>query len=133
MREIFYGIFICLISVYSFAQKPQIDSSVFGKWTEINNAQITPNGRYTVYTVLDKIENRVVLHIVSNDDSFRIQIVDASSPHFTGDSRLVLFLKGKDSLGMFGLNNRTMAFIPHVSSFRCQEDDDKGWFAYLSS
>jgi dipeptidyl aminopeptidase/acylaminoacyl peptidase len=129
-KTLFAALIVCFNAI---AQKPAIDSTTFGKWPSIENVQISNDGKYDCYTVSDKIRNVSILYIVSNKDLTSLQIENVSSPVFTEDSHLVLFMKGKDTLGVFSVVDKKLKYIPGITSFKVQEGGDGSGYAYMQN
>ena len=114
-------------------QKPALDSATFDRWPEIENPQITNNGKYSMYAVSDKISGGNNLTICSNSTNWRFAISDIHSPaKFSSDSKRAFFINAHDSLAIVNLGGMKVDFVPNTQSFAVSDKGGDAWMAYLS-
>src|ERR1700678_2234706 len=78
------------------AQKPALDTALFGKWPEIQQPKISSDGRYSTYFVKNETPGSDYLHVVSNLTNWNFQVKAGHSPLFSGNSGFLFFLKPPD-------------------------------------
>lgn len=127
--------FITLITC-SYAQKPAIDTSVYEHWPSVGQpANISSNGKYAFYTLDDKRSEGTTLVLKSITANRKLELEGVRFAIFTRDSRMMLFTKGKDSLGIITLENQSIEYISHIISSnlswpRYSEEGIGKWMIY---
>lgn len=124
---------ICLFGITSFAQKPLLDTSVYGKWPTIGNAVISNDGKYVLYWINNKPAKSQTLIITAVNKNWQLEISDVPKgfPSFTGDGREAIVKLKNDSLGIFDLGTNKREYIKHVKSFMNESGKSCAWIAYL--
>src|SRR5258705_13731261 len=91
--------FLCILSItLLFAQKPVIDSLVFGKWPAVGAPAISNDGNYSIFTIFNQPVGCRTLILLNNENNWRVEERNVSNALITQDSRMVIFTKRKDSL-----------------------------------
>ena len=130
MKKIFYLILINFaISFYAIAQKPTIDSSVYGKWPSLDNPAISSDGKYVSYYELTA-QNRTLI-IQEIHGGWKLRILNASSPVFTEKGDKLVFAKGADSLGVVRLGSYAIQYINNARSFQLTKSEKEQYLVYL--
>jgi dienelactone hydrolase len=116
---------------FLLAQKPVIDSKVYGKWPKIISYSISNNGNYAAYLIYHKSVSEGSMFIIQATRSdWKTEIQCKGWSYFTQDSRRFLYTNTGDSLVMITLGDSTMEYIPNVQSFKLIQKDDKEWLIY---
>jgi dipeptidyl aminopeptidase/acylaminoacyl peptidase len=125
-------ILFSFLEITVFAQKPLIDSSVFKEWPRLNNPNISNNGKYVFYTIENKPRGAKTLVVTSTVNHWRVEILNAMSypTQFTGNSKMIVFLKANDTLGILELGSKMLDFIPNVKLFKLPKRGAGQWIAY---
>jgi dienelactone hydrolase len=113
-----------------FAQKPPIDSSVYGKWPSLGDVAISNDGKYALYNIDNLPVKCCMLIIQSLRDSWKLQIRGILTATFTKDSRLAIFRNAHDSLCLVALGTSSVEYIPHINSFKLSRAGSGDWLAY---
>jgi len=133
MKSLFLFTLLVLYSICSIAQKPVLDTSVFGKWPTVMPPAISNNGNYVIYTIRTQTKGTGTLVIQATHTDWKMEIPGVSpfsKKMITDDNQKVIFLKKRDSLGVVDLEHRTIEYISHVSSFRLFKQNDQQRLAY---
>ncbi len=130
----FVFILTSFFTTHIFAiQKPCIDSTTYDKWPSLKSPMISNNGNYVSYSISKYPEDSsiVVVQAVHNN-KWKTQFLQATSPHFTRDSRLFICGIGQahDSLCLLDLDNREVKYISGIKSFKLQNNGKEGWLAF---
>lgn len=148
MKKALFSFFFVLPLMTLFAQKKPLDHSVYDGWQSIGERQISPNGKWVVYTI-DVQEGDNELVIQSSDARSKLTIPRGYNATVTSDNRYVIFkikplfkdtreakIKKKkpeefpkDSLGIVVLGNDSVWKKPLVAGFKVPEVFN-GWIAY---
>jgi dipeptidyl aminopeptidase/acylaminoacyl peptidase len=131
MRILFLAIFLHYFFFSSNAQKPVMDSTVFGKWPFSLSPKISYDGNYSQYLLKDDRLKMDVLTISSNESSWRMKFNDITSFSFCANSRYSYFLNKGDSLGLITLGTNQLQYIPNVNSFNLSGNKANECLAYL--
>ena len=134
-----YALLLSILVAYTgllSAQKPPIDSSVYGKWPSVGSGAISNDGKFAMYVISNQPvgSQTFVLHATGTDWKLEIPGGAAVSLYrFTQDSRVAFFTRPKDSLGIVHLGTPTVEYIPHVRSFKLPKKGTGEWLAYLTN
>src|SRR5580693_8363363 len=132
----FYLLLFFLINkcnmIIARAQKPPLDTALFGKWPEIQQPMISNDGRYSTYIIKNETPGNDYLHIISNYTNWEFKVVAGHSPFFCCSSEFLFFLKPHDSLGILDLKKHKIEYLCDIKSFETPETGASGWLAYLS-
>jgi len=106
------------------AQKKIIDSNAYANWESIltSHQMITNNGKYVVYKVavgssFNAKLLKMVIQSTNNNEKTEVFSRVIGQPKITIDSKFLVFIKGRDTLGVFNFESKSMEYIPHVLSF----------------
>lgn len=120
------------ISLASF--KPPIDTSVFGKWPTVADAQVSADGkfvRYAIVVIQDAMEKERTLILESTDTRWKMEIPAAEGQIIGGAEKdWAVVTRPNDTLNIFTLGTDTKETIPHVSSFKTAGTAKAQWLAY---
>jgi hypothetical protein len=126
---------IFLLALASFhvlyAQKQPIDTSAFRIWPSVREPAISDDGDYATFYVNNDPTGSQSLLIHGIHNTWKLKIPGAFNAKITADSRRVIFLKGKDSLGIISIPGDSIQYIPRVSSFKLTTDGAEQYLAYL--
>ncbi len=114
------------------AQKPSIDISVLNRWPTLDQGKISYDGKYCSY-VESGTSGVDVLNIVEIASNIRANLPDVHSYFFSGDSRLVYALCGKDSLAIVDLKHHITKYLQGIKSIQVQGGGMEEWVACLST
>ena len=108
-------------TLYAFAQKPSIDSSVYRKWPSVANPGISDNGKYVYYDIKvgTVYGNDVKTFIQSTQSNWKLAMPSEhkSDIVFTKNGKSAVFINKNDSLGIVTLGSSLIKYIPNVASF----------------
>ncbi|MCF8219027.1 MAG: prolyl oligopeptidase family serine peptidase [Bacteroidales bacterium] len=148
-RKIIFIITGLLLASSLFSQKKFEVPEVYYKWNNIQNAQISNDGKVITYEV-NKLKGDGYLHIHIPGQSFHDSIPRGGKAKISANSKFVAFrikpqydtLKQRklsdvpkekfpnDSLGVFIVNQDTIVKFPEVKSFKTP-DEKNDWVAWL--
>jgi len=104
-----------------FAQKQTIDSVAYRTWPSLEDPIISNDGRYVMYNVDNLPVNKQTLVLKAIGGNWKMEFAGSlTAPQITNDSKSLVFITGKDSLGKLDLGTSTIKYIPHVDSFKLQ-------------
>ncbi len=128
---------LLLLCFSSIAQKPLIDSTTFNKWPCIQpySIQISNDGKYSSYFVVDKFKKLSHLTIISNTGGWKFQLSDSSfgNVEFSNNSNFFFFIKSNDSLGVITLGNNQVRYVSGVSNFQIIGNGKNEYLTYLKN
>lgn len=114
------------------AQKPVLDSTMYGKWPSVGHAGISDDGRYVFYMIDNQPVGSQTLVFRAANARWTLDVPGAKAftVVLTPDSRRAAFMKGDDSLGIVVLGRPSIEYIPQVRSFLLPKDGKGEWLAY---
>lgn len=115
--------FLVIISSFSFftcrAQKPSIDSSVYGRWPTASKPVISNNGKYTGFRNSffngSKLNYDFVVKSVTDD--WEIKLNGVYDGIFTSDNSKLLLRHQGDSVGLLDLKSKSIEYLSNISRF----------------
>ncbi len=107
-------------------QKPVIDSAAVVSWPFFNTnaVSISNDGNFFSYIVDNSPVGSQTLIIHKIDDTWKKEILSASSCFFTNDSKQAIY-QSNDTLQFLSLKSKQLAYICNISAFK-QPQLDKG-------
>lgn len=132
---------ILFVSIQGFAQKKPVDHSVYDAWESVGSKQISANGVWTSFEILQQ-EGDAKLNLINLTNNTKIIVSRASKAQFTSDSKFAAFSikpwysdirnakikkvkaddQTKDSLGITNLITNQTTKISRVKSFKIPEE-----------
>jgi hypothetical protein len=123
---------LLLTAEHILAQKPFIDTSVYGKWPGSGPGYLSNDGEYYYYEVYYRTGHRLI--IKGTHKAWEKEITDVKSRgSFANDGHLLIAKHGQDSLCLQTLGSDQQEFIPHVSSFKVSQQGKAEWLIYQLS
>ena len=149
MRSILFLFTLCC-TLFSFGQKKTLDPSVYNDWKKIGDTQLSPDGKFSVYSIRPH-RGDGYLYLINNETGKKDSIARGAEPVFSGLSNYLAFkitpgfdtLRTcelnkvakdkwpKDSLGIWLLGNDSLIKVAKVGSFKVSEESD--WLTYLKT
>jgi len=129
MRTYYFGLICYVWVIAGYAQKPMIDTSVFGRWPRVGYARISPDGRYAAFDV-DYPGKGHEISVISTNGQWRRSFWNIRGGEFLSDSRTYIFQQGKDSLCALRLGSDKIQFIEHVKMFEVLRGGGIEWLSY---
>jgi dienelactone hydrolase len=110
--------------------KPLIDSSVYNKWPSVGSYNISNNGEFVIYTLMNYSLEHNNLIIQSTRNNWKMEFIDVPqySCKFTRDSKNLIFIK--DSLYIVELGKNNIKYLQNVEEFNLIENGDRKWLIY---
>lgn len=112
-------------------QKPLIDTSVLSKWPSVGSASISNDGKYALYKIYNQTEGANNLVIQALWSNWKLEVAGVTICQFTEDSRMAVFSKQNDSLGVITLGHSSVKYITGARSFRIFTQGKCEWLAFL--
>jgi dipeptidyl aminopeptidase/acylaminoacyl peptidase len=103
----------------AYTQKVVIDSSVFGKWPKVNEAEINNNGNYIAY--LDILASRgdgSVMIVQNTHKKWKFSLRGIRGHHMLQDGKRMIFQNTGDSLYILRLGTSTPTYIACVNAYK---------------
>lgn len=100
-----------------FSQKPAIDTNSLKNWVSTGEGFISNDGDYAGYYIHNDPPGRQTLVVRSTHGEWMGTAPDAAGGRFSTDGRLLVFKKGKDSLGLMLLGGTHTDYIGGVGQF----------------
>lgn len=137
-----------------YAQKPPLDHDVYDDWQSVGARSISPNGKWTTYTINPQEGDKWLYIQATNSTSAQEEIHRAENAKITADSKHIVFrikpfyeeIKEnriqkkkkskdkkeltKDSLGIYNLSNRNLEKISDIISFEIPKEN-ADYLAYI--
>lgn len=133
MRNYFLCIAFAVCCLTCFSQKPTINSDALNEWTSISigSPQISNNGAYAMYIIENQPHGKSTLIVTDTKKSRKIEVPGVRGySHFSSDSKHVVFIKEKDSLGILELGSSEIKYISNVQSFKLSKKANPEWLTY---
>lgn len=131
---IYIGIVMLMLSGYSqkIYEKPKIDTSVYGKWPEVDELKISSNGRYVSYIIKNQPVGRETGIFQSSDSKWKYEILDPNiwTISMTGNSRYGILKERNDTLVIVEMGTKNIQQIPNVSEYSIIENRKNTVLAY---
>lgn len=127
------AILLCLvyfIALSVYGQKPVIDSTVFGKWPEVRNAQLSNNGKYYSYEIDNQPVGSSTSMVGSTDGKWRQILIGVKGIQFTSDSKKAVYTISKDSVCVFSLEKRKAMYIKGITSSNLIHIESRDFLIY---
>ncbi|QPH40337.1 S9 family peptidase [Pedobacter endophyticus] len=126
---------------FAYAQKKPLDHSVYDAWESVGSKQLSNNGQWALYTILQQ-EGDAQLYISNLKTKSKLNIPRGMNAQFSNDSKFAAFnirpfykdirlakIKKKkadetpkDSLGIANLTTNAITKVARVKSFKFPED-----------
>jgi dipeptidyl aminopeptidase/acylaminoacyl peptidase len=126
----FFKILLVLFIVqYSYAQKAPLSINDLGKSHSVENAKISNDGKYVIYTYRQEEKRGVV--IKSKEGTYEKWIGNATTHDalITENSQFVI-IKAKDSLYIVRISKNEVQAIAGISAYKVPEEGSDEWLAY---
>jgi dipeptidyl aminopeptidase/acylaminoacyl peptidase len=126
--------FLCCINC-CICQKPCIDTNAYSRWPSVENAALSADGSWALYTIENQPENNNTLVVIATNNTWKIEIprIGTSPAYFTGDCRNVVFEFGSQRMGIVQLGSSKIDTISAVNSFKLTQKGSGHWLAYQLS
>jgi len=131
-----FTIILLFFATFTFAQKRPLDHSVYDSWESVGVKQLSNNGLWTAYPILQQ-EGNANLYLHNLTTNIKLSIPQGHSAKFSADSKFAVFLikaqfqetrqekikkkkpeeMTKDSLGIADLSTGEIKKIARVRSF----------------
>jgi len=128
MKKLFCVWLFIVSYLFVSAQKPTIDSSVYGKWPGGAGAALSDDGKYFYYTV-DNASDGSQLILQATIGNWKRTFSHADPCDFGLKGRLVLFKQG-DTLVFYAPGTDTRKYIPDVFSFWVLGSGKQDWLVF---
>jgi dienelactone hydrolase len=126
--------FFLLKALHSYPQKATIDSSTFGKWPSLSEAdvstKISNDGHYILYTINNVPLGNNTLVIQSTDNEWKMSFPNVDRGFISTDSKRALFKTKSDSLCIVILGTTEKTYLSNVQSFQLAKGGVGVWLAY---
>ncbi|WP_212005665.1 S9 family peptidase [Chitinophaga sp. HK235] len=131
MKKVLLSSLIIFQSIFSNAQKPPINIESYKSWNYVTYGNISNNGKYVFYSIVNLPVGKNTLVIQSTSSDFEKKFIDFSAPSFSDDSKTVA---GKilDTLIIFDLEKKQVRKIPGVQSYFFFDSDGVKGIIYKS-
>lgn len=135
MKYLLLSAALAMSAPAAFAQKPPIDSSLFGRWPSVGSAKISNDGNYALYGTgfsshFSWQDKMLFLQATNSPWSMEIPAINPNNVRFSSDSKLALFTDPGDSLCIVRLGTSAIEYIPHVPFFTLAGNSSHEWLAY---
>ncbi len=109
--------------------RPSLNINSFNQWSSVNQPAISNNGNYFLYTIDNQPVGGRTLVVQTLKGDWKREIIGASNPSFTNDSRKVVFIIN-DSLCLLTLGSSSIESVAQVSYFSFFTMAKKEWLVY---
>jgi len=129
MRKTFLFCVAFIAHLLLFAQKPTIDTSVFAKWPFVDNAKISPNGKYITYSIRSSPSDSQIFASIHAD--WKETFSNISDADFLSNDKYAIFKTSDDSLCLLQLGTSHKLFIARTASYMLFKDKrSHEWLVY---
>lgn len=122
-----------LILLSGIAQKPPIDSSVYGAWQQVTDGAISNNGKYVSYEVESQNGLEKTLFLKSTGSGWNLVIHSASLIQFSANSRYAVVWSSGDSLGIVKLGGAETRYFKKAFSPAFLSRGDREWLSFIDA
>jgi dienelactone hydrolase len=130
MKKSFIFLFLIFVHILVVAQKKPLCVESDLTWPTISNHKISNNGKYVCY-VVKSIRDGSKLIIKSTDNKWLKEMEQGTGVGtFSENNRLLLFSKGRDSLGILDIQKQSISYIYNLSSYSIAPVVDGKYLAY---
>jgi len=121
IKNIFLCVQFFLWTICSIAQKKTISNHTYDKWQTINeDAKISYDGQYVMYSVRSNSANTNILYISTSSGRHIKKVQNATDFNFTSDSKYAFYMCD-DSLYRLNLTTKNTKFYNKILSYRILE------------
>jgi len=103
---------------WSEAQKPILDSTIFGKWPFLDDPKISCDGRYAMYLTINQPSESRTLTIQATNSAWKKEFSGIISDEFSSDGSWAIFMDTNYSLVFQSLRNDTKFSYSNVASYK---------------
>jgi len=105
--------------VFAIAQKPTINSSAYSIWPSLDRPTMTNNGNYVMYSIRNVPIGSSTLVVQEKGGNWKKEFIGGlKNTCFTSDNKFLMFLKGRDTLGILRLGTDRIEELANISSFQ---------------
>ena len=113
--------------------KAFIDSSVYSRWTHVEGAHITNNGKFASYIIRnDSMINDYATILTDDSAKWIVRLPGVNNLEFTGDSRMAVFMN-RDTLFILNLGGNYFDKISNVTMFFVSDKLNGEWVAFKNN
>lgn len=132
------GLILCQAA---FSQKKVLDHDDYKVWRNIDNREISNNGKYIAYDIVHQEDGDPTIFLHDQKGTLLLSYVRGADPRFTNDSKYVLFTihpdqhdvkelrriktkkedLPKDSLGIYNLSTGELLKVPDLIGYKLPE------------
>jgi len=129
MKGLFLLLVVSVFVARLFAQKPIVDTSVFGKWPFVYNAKVTFDGKYAGYCIRNFERDSQVF--ISTKATWKEFLSRCGESDFLSDGKYAVYRTLDDSLYFLQLGTHNHIYIGQASSYSLLRDkQNKEWVIY---
>jgi dienelactone hydrolase len=123
-------LFIFFINSLAIAQKQPLNLEADLTWPSISYQRISNDGRYVCY-LMGNIKDGNTLIIKSTETDWTKELGKGTSVGtFSENNRLLLFGKGRDSIGILDIQKQTVDNITNISEYEIAPRENAKWLLY---
>ena len=111
------------IAFAGYGQKPAIERSHYVLWkTNAINPQLSPDGQFMVYTLVDGKRRANSLVALHTEKSWEKKLPDITSPVAISENNIAVFRQGDDTLCLFHLGTDRVQHVTNVVDYFFSRD-----------
>jgi len=129
MKYLLLFFLLIAYSICTFSQKRPIDTSVLDKWPYVINPDISNDGNYASYRIVNQPVGSHTLVIQGTNSSWEKQFIGVSSGFFSGDNKKNIFQRG-DTICFLQLGSQQANYVPNTGSYKWPQFGKGEWLAY---
>jgi len=118
MKLTFFSIVLPLCAALAYGQKPLITLDTYKTWTGAYRGDISNNGRYAMYTIVNEPVGSGTLVITETSGKELYRRSGVQDAKFTSNSRFLIAKFPNDSLLIYDLKNKKQRFKTGVKSYK---------------
>jgi dienelactone hydrolase len=129
--------FYLIISLFHLsgiaAQKSLISDTSYRKWTSLENGELSDDGNYAYYRIVNNYLSENKFIITSTDGKWHKEIMGFSQPNFSSNSKYLFGIMQPGSLLKYLLKSDSIVLISDCKSYELFVSQNNEWLLYINS
>ncbi|HZY35565.1 MAG TPA: prolyl oligopeptidase family serine peptidase [Mucilaginibacter sp.] len=128
-RKLIMLILVLVQGIGSLVAQKKLITFGIPRWPKIQDYSINSDGKYVKY-IIEIPDSGSKFFVQSTNGSRKKELTGVSESFFTNDNRKLVFMGGKDSLGIMDLETNNIRYIPEVYDLQVPKEGSSTFIAY---